>query len=68
MTRQEANIIIAQEILNACTNSENSDFKFGQLLVDMGVLEYSYNERTGFKDHLKDPYNEESVLTLKRML
>lgn len=68
MTRAEANVIIAQEILKACQNPDNSEARFGQLLVDMNVLEYTYNERTGYKDHLSDPYNEESVHTLKRML
>lgn len=68
MTRQEANILIAKEILRYCEDPNNSDTCFGEILVNMHVLEFAYNERTGIYEHPIDPSNEESVKTLKRML
>lgn len=62
--RQRAN----QEILRSIEEMVNKhpDLRFGQILVNLGIIEY---ERNTYDETLitKDPFNEESVVTLNRM-
>lgn len=62
--RQQAN----QEILRSIEEMVNKhpDLRFGQILVNLGIIEY---ERNTYDETLitKDPFNEESVVTLNRM-
>jgi hypothetical protein len=62
--RQEANL----EILNklGMVVRKYHDLRFGQILVNLGIIEY---ERNTYDETLitKDPFNEESVVTLNRM-
>ena len=62
--RQRAN----QEILRNIEEMVNKypDLRFGQILVNLGIIEY---ERNTYDETLitKDPFNEESVVTLNRM-
>lgn len=62
--RRDAN----QEILKNIEEMVNKypDLRFGQILVNLGIIEY---ERNTYDETLitKDPFNEESVVTLNRM-
>lgn len=62
--RQQAN----QEILRNIEEMVNKhpDLRFGQILVNLGIIEY---ERNTYDETLitKDPFNEESVVTLNRI-
>ena len=62
--RQQAN----QEILRSIEEMVNKhpDLRFGQILVNLGIIEY---ERNTYDETLitKDPFNEESVVTLNRI-
>ena len=62
--RQQAN----QEILRSIEEMVNKhpDLRFGQILVNLGIIEYEQNT---YDETLitKDPFNEESVVTLNRM-
>lgn len=62
--RQRAN----QEILRSIEEMVNKhpDLRFGQILVNLGIIEY---DRNTYDETLitKDPFNEESVVTLNRM-
>jgi hypothetical protein len=62
--RQAAN----REILNDISNMVEKcpDLRFGQILVNLGIIEY---ERNTYDETLitKDPFQEESVITLYRM-
>lgn len=62
--RQEANLEILNKIEVAVMNFP--DLRFGQILVNLGIIEY---ERNAYDKTLitKDPFNEESVVTLNRM-
>lgn len=62
--RQEANLEILNEIGLAIV--KYPDLRFGQILVNLGIIEY---ERNTYDETLitKDPFNEESVVTLNRM-
>ena len=40
------------------------DLRFGQILVNLGIIEY---ESCGAIPTTKDPFNEESVVTLNRI-
>ena len=62
--RQEANLEILNEI--GMVVMKYSDLRFGQILVNLGIIEY---ERNTYDETLitKDPFNEESVMTLNRM-
>lgn len=62
--RQEANLEILNEIGMAVM--KYPDLRFGQILVNLGIIEY---ERNTYDETLitKDPFNEESVVTLNRM-
>ena len=62
--RQEANLDILTaigEMVMKCP-----DLRFGQILANLGIIEY---ERNTYDETLitKDPFNEESVVTLNRM-
>ena len=62
--RQQAN----QEILRNIEEMVNKhpDLRFGQILVNLGIIEY---ERNTYDETLitKDPFNEESIVTLNRI-
>lgn len=62
--RQNANIEILQMIGDVVM--KYPDLRFGQILVNLGIIEY---ERNTYDETLitKDPFNEESVVTLNRM-
>lgn len=62
--RQNANVEILQMIGDAVM--KYPDLRFGQILVNLGIIEY---ERNTYDETLitKDPFNEESVVTLNRM-
>lgn len=62
--RQEANVEILQMLGEAVM--KYPDLRFGQILVNLGIIEY---ERNTYDESLitKDPFNEESVVTLNRI-
>lgn len=62
--RQNANVEILQMIGDAVM--KYPDLRFGQILVNLGIIEYEQNT---YDETLitKDPFNEESVVTLNRM-
>ena len=62
--RQEANLEILNKIGLAIV--KYPDLRFGQILVNLGIIEY---ERNTYDESLitKDPFNEESVVTLNRI-
>lgn len=62
--RQKANVEILQMIGDAVM--KYPDLRFGQILVNIGIIEY---ERNTYNETLimKDPFHEESVATLNRM-
>lgn len=62
--RQEANVEILQMLGEAVI--KYPDLRFGQILANLGIIEY---ERNTYDETLitKDPFNEESVVTLNRM-
>lgn len=62
--RQKANIEILQMLGDAVM--KYPDLRFGQILVNLGIIEY---ERNTYDESLitKDPFNEESVITLNRI-
>lgn len=62
--RQKANVEILQMLGEAVMKYPN--LRFGQILVNLGIIEY---ERNTYDETLitKDPFNEESVVTLNRM-
>lgn len=62
--RQNANVEILQMIGDAVM--KYPDLRFGQILVNLGIIEY---ERNTYDETLitKDPFHEESVVTLNRM-
>lgn len=62
--RQQANVEILQMLGEAVM--KYPDLRFGQILVNLGIIEY---ERNTYDETLitKDPFNEESVVTLNRM-
>ena len=62
--RQEANLEILNEIGAAIV--KYPDLRFGQILVNLGIIKY---ERNTYDETLitKDPFYEESVITLNRI-
>lgn len=64
MTRQEANIKILKHIEEVV--NEYPDLRFGQILANLGIVEYEYNT---YDDAVitKDPFHVESVDTLKKI-
>lgn len=62
--RQNANVEILQMVGD--TVMKYPDLRFGQILVNLGIIEY---ERNTYDETLitKDPFYEESVVTLNRI-
>ena len=62
--RQNANVEILQMVGDAVM--KYPDLRFGQILVNLGIIKY---ERNTYDETLitKDPFYEESVVTLNRM-
>ena len=60
--RQGANLEILTIIEEAVM--KYPDLRFGQILVNLGIIEY---ESCGMIPTTKDPFNEESVITLNRI-
>lgn len=63
--RQEANLEILNEIRLAMV--KYPDLRFGQILVNLGIIEYQRDPASFDKIGVKDPFNEESVITLQRI-
>lgn len=63
--RQQAN----REILKNIEEMVNKypDLRFGQILVNLGVIQYQRDPASFDIIGIKDPFNEESVVTLNRM-
>lgn len=62
--RQKSNVVILQMLGEAVM--KYPDLRFGQILVNLGIIEY---ERNTYDETLitKDPFYEESVITLNRI-
>lgn len=60
--RQQSNVEILQIIGDAVM--KYPDLRFGQILINLGIIEY---ERCDGIPTTKDPFNEESVVTLNRI-
>jgi hypothetical protein len=62
MTRQEANLILVESLKEIVL--KYPDLRFGQILVDFGIIRYISNT---YDESLItiDPFNEESVTTLQ---
>ena len=60
--RQQSNVEILQIIGEVVM--KYPDLRFGQILVNLGIIEY---ENCGTIPTTKDPFNEESVITLNRI-
>lgn len=63
--RQEANLEILNKIEVAVMNFP--DLRFGQILVNLGIIQYQRDSVNFNIIGIKDPFNEESVVTLNRM-
>lgn len=63
--RQEANLEILNKIGMAVM--KYPDLRFGQILVNLGIIEYQRDPASFDKIGVKDPFNEESVITLQRI-
>lgn len=60
--RQQSNVEILQIVGDAVMKYPG--LRFGQILVNLGIIEY---ELCGDIPITKDPFNEESVITLNRI-
>lgn len=60
--RQQSNVEILQIVGDAVMKYPG--LRFGQILVNLGIIEY---ELCGDIPLTKDPFNEESVITLNRI-
>lgn len=75
MTRQEANIKIAEKLLEICKSEDSKHLRFHQILFNLGINEFSEGTKNDMNKMsfnssvttFKDKYNEESSLTLKNM-
>lgn len=70
MTRQEANIKIAEELLEICKSENGKHLRFHQLLFNLGINEFETSldlDSGSDKTFLKDKYNQESTETLKQI-
>lgn len=65
--RQGANLEILTIIEEAVM--KYPDLRFGQILANLGVIEYEHISRDSdeYIKAVKDPFNEESVVTLNRI-
>lgn len=63
--RQQAN----REILKNIEEMVNKypDLRFGQILVNLGIIQYQRDPASFDIIGIKDPFNEESVVTLNRI-
>lgn len=66
MNRQEANILIAEKLLEICKDSKTKNLRFGQILVNSNLILYDYDS-LGLLKGPKDIYNTESNVLLERM-
>lgn len=62
MTRQEANLILVESLKEIVL--KYPDLRFGQILVDFGIIRYISNTYDETLITI-DPFNEESVTTLQ---
>ncbi len=69
MTRLEANRKILEKIQQKI--EEYPDLRFGQILWSLGILEFKksikINDFSEDSYEMRDPFYEESVITLKRI-
>lgn len=63
--RQSANLDILTKIEEMVLNYP--DLRFGQILVNLNIIEYQRNPASFDIIGVKDPFNEESVITLNRI-
>lgn len=63
--RQEANLEILNKIGEMILNYP--DLRFGQILVNLNIIEYQLDPTSFDIIGIKDPFNEESVITLNRI-
>lgn len=63
--RQNANFELVRKLSELVV--AYPDQRFGQILVNFGFLEYIKDNMYGILIEIKDPFNEESVDTLKRV-
>ena len=62
MTRQEANLVLVESLKEIVL--KYPDLRFGQILVDFGIIRYISNTYDETLITI-DPFNEESVTTLE---
>lgn len=62
MTRQEANLVLVESLKEIVL--KYPDLRFGQILVDFGIIRYISNTYDETLITI-DPFNEESVTTLQ---
>jgi hypothetical protein len=62
MTRQEANLVLVESLKEIVF--KYPDLRFGQILVDFGIIRYISNTYDETLITI-DPFNEESVITLE---
>lgn len=63
--RQQANLEILKNIEEMV--NKYPDLRFGQILVNLGIIQYQRDPASFDIIGIKDPFNEESVVTLNRM-
>ena len=63
--RQSANLEILNKIEEMVLNYPN--LRFGQILVNLNIIEYQRDPASFDIIGVKDPFNEESVITLNRI-
>ena len=63
--RQSANLEILNKIGEMVLNYPN--LRFGQILVNLNIIEYQRDPASFDIIGVKDPFNEESVITLNRI-
>lgn len=62
MTRQEANLVLVESLKEIVL--KYPDLRFGQILVDFGIIRYISNTYDETLITI-DPFNEESITTLQ---
>ena len=66
MERQKYNKLILETLSKLV--KKYPDLRFGQLLVNSGVIEQHFSKNYGEPLFVKDPFYEESKITWERML
>lgn len=66
MTRETANLIIIKHLEHLALKYPN--LRFGQLLVLTDIIELTFSTTKGEIIGAKDPFNEESKVTLEKLI